>query len=100
MNKMLAKELKDAAREKRLVKGARAVMNSEGHSLVVLSNSNGSTFLKKAAESAEKTGVPTLKYDGTSVALGKLCGLQFRVSALAVTGVNESTAQSIIRENE
>lgn len=100
MNKLLAKALKDAVHENRLIKGARQVMNAEGRSLVVLSNSDGSALLHDAAESAENAGVPTLRYDGTSVALGKLCGLQFRVSALAVTGVNESTVQSIIKENE
>ena len=37
---------------------------------------------------------------GTSVALGKLCGLQFRVSALAIMGVDDSMVQSIMKENE
>lgn len=101
MSKLLAKTLKDAVRENRLVAGARQVMNGAGDSnLVVLSKSNGSVFLQRAAKSAEAAGVPTLKYGGTSVALGKLCGLQFRVSALSLTGVDESVVQSIMKENE
>lgn len=101
MSKLLAKTLKDAVRENRLVTGARQVMNGAGDSsLVVLSESNGSALLQRAAESAATAGVPTLKYGGTSVALGKLCGLQFRVSALSLKGVDESVVQSIVKENE
>ena len=101
MSKMLAKALKDAVREKRLVTGARQVMHGAGDSsLVVLSESNGSVLLGRAAESAREAGVPTLRYGGTSVALGKLCGLQFRVSALSLTGVDDSMVQSIMKENE
>ena len=101
MSKLLAKTLKDAVRENRLVAGARQVMNGAGgSSLVVLSESNGSALLQRAAKSAEDAGVPTLKYGGTSVALGKLCGLQFRVSALSLKGVDDSVVQSILKENE
>ena len=100
VSKLLAKTLKDAVRENRLVAGARQVMNGAGDSsLVVLSESNGSA-LQRAAKSAEAAGVPTIKYGGTSVALGKLCGLQFRVSALSLTGVDESVVQSLVKENE
>lgn len=101
MSKLLAKTLKDAVRENRLVAGSRQVMNGAGDSsLVVLSASDNSVLLQRAAESAQTAGVPTLRYGGTSVALGKMCGLQFRVSALSLTGVDDSVVQSIMRENE
>lgn len=101
MDKLLAKTLKDAMREKRLVTGARQVTNRVGDSsLVVLSDSNPMAMLRGAAESAEKAGVPVLRYGGTSVALGKLCGLQFRVSALSLVGVDDSVVQTILKANE
>ncbi|MCE2509173.1 MAG: ribosomal L7Ae/L30e/S12e/Gadd45 family protein [Nitrosopumilaceae archaeon] len=101
MSKLLAKTLKDAVHEKRLVTGARQVMNAAGDpSLVVLSDSNNATLFHKASESVEKSKVPIMRYGGTSVALGKLCGLQFRVSALAIMGVDDSLVQSIMKENE
>ena len=101
MSKLLAKTLKDAVREKRLVTGARQVMNAAGDSsLVVLSDPNNAALSHKTSESAEKAKVPVMRYGGTSVALGKLCGLQFRVSALAIVGVDDSMVQSIMKENE
>ena len=101
MNKLLAKALKDAVREKRLVSGARQVANNtSGSSLVILSSSGNSTMYNEVAESANNAGIPLLKYTGTSVALGKLCGLQFRISALSLRGVDGSVVQSIIKENE
>lgn len=98
MSKMLAKVLKDAAREKRITVGARQVLKAVADSnLVVLSNSDD---FGDIVEAAQKDDVPTLQFDGTSVALGKLCGMQFRVSALSLNGVDGSTVQSVIKENE
>ena len=98
MSKMLAKVLKDAAREKRIIVGARQVLKAAADSnLVVLSNSDD---FEDIVEATQKDGVPTLQFDGTSVALGKLCGIQFRVSALSLNGVDGSIVQSVIKENE
>ncbi len=98
MSKMLAKVLKDAAREKRITIGARQVLKTVANSnLVVLSSSDD---FGDIIEAAKKDDVPTLQFDGTSVALGKLCGMQFRVSALSLNDVDGSIVQSVIKENE
>lgn len=97
MGKMLAKTLKELAKEKRMVKGARHVLSSLADSKLVILSDYGSPEIVKASQEA---GTPVLRFDGTSVALGKMCGLQFRVSALALTEVDDSVVQSIIKENE
>ena len=100
MQKLLAKTLKDAAREQRLVLGARQVAASAGDSNLVVLSSSGGPDLAVARKSAEEAKVPILRLNGTSVALGKMCGLQFRVSALSLTGVTNSLVQSIMKETE
>ena len=98
MSRLLAKTLKDAVREKRVTIGARQVLKSMPDSnLVVFSNSNSPGQVKEAAE---KAGVASVGFDGTSVALGKLCGMQFRVSALSLRDVDASVVQSVLKENE
>jgi large subunit ribosomal protein L30e len=39
-----------------------------------------------------------LEFGGSSVALGKLCGLQFRVSAASLTSIADSNIKAILQE--
>lgn len=101
MSKVLAKTFKDAAREGRLNVGAKEVTASaKDSSLVVLANSDGSGRRTRVLEAAESAGVPTVSFNGTSLALGKLGGLQFRVSALAIRDLDQSIVGTILKENE
>lgn len=100
MQKLLPKTLKDAAKEKRLVLGTRRVASSTKDSSLVILSDRTDPKLQAIQTAAKDANIPTLQFNGTSVALGKMCGLQFRVSALSLTGVNNSIIQSILKENE
>lgn len=101
MSKVLAKTFRDAAREGRLTVGAKEVVASaKDSSLVVLANSDGSGRRARVFKAAESAGVPTVNFNGTSLALGKLGGLQFRVSALAIRELDKSIVGNILKENE
>ena len=101
MKKLFEKALKDAMKEKKRILGSKQVLNSMKNSkLVVLSNSLPENVAKKIQENAKKEKVSTLQFDGTSVALGRLCGLQFRVSTISLTSVSDANIKSILKESE
>lgn len=97
MGKLLEKALKDAVKEGKCVLGARQVLGSVAKSkLVVVSRSAGGGAGIEAA--AGEAGVPAVRFPGSSVALGRLCGLQFRVSAASLTSAAPATIKSITSE--
>ncbi len=99
MSKILEKALKDAVKEDRLIFGARQVSNSSNNSsLIVLSRSIEQSMSEKIETSAKDKDVPLVKFPGTSVALGRLCGLQFRISTLSFTSIPNSNIQSILKD--
>ena len=101
MKKLLEKALKDAMKERKRTMGIKQVLNSIKNSkLIVLSQSIPNSTAKKIKENAKKEKVSTLQFEGTSVALGKLCGLQFRVSAISLTSLSDANIKSILKESE
>ncbi len=99
MSKILAKTLKDAIREKRVVLGSRQVLNSIKSSNLVVCSNSGSVTMDSAIQAAEKEDVPVVRFDGNSRTLGKMCGLQFRVSTLSLRDASPATVQSVIKES-
>jgi large subunit ribosomal protein L30e len=67
--------------------------------LVVVSKSASKESIDKI-ESSKDQKVTTLQFDGSSVALGKVCGLQFRVSAASLTSIPDSNIKAILKESE
>ena len=101
MAKILEKALKEATKEKKSVMGAKQVLNSIKNSkLIVMSQSISTNNLEKILENAKKENVSTVQFDGTSIALGRLCGLQFRVSTISLTSITDANIKSIIKESE
>ena len=101
MSKLLEKALKDALHEDKCVLGAKQVVQTiKNAKLVVVSRSVSGGSLEKIQESAKGQKVATLPFDGSSVALGRLCGLQFRVSAASLTSIPEANVKAIIKESE
>lgn len=99
--KVLERALKDGVKENKCILGTREVLNSLKNSkLVVISQSLKKDNLEKIEENAKKEKVPTLHFKDTSVALGRLCGLQFRVTTLSFSTLNESNVKSILKEAE
>jgi large subunit ribosomal protein L30e len=99
--KILAKTLKDAVKENQCILGTKEVLNSISKSkLIVLSRSIQTETRQKIESDAKKSKIPTLTFNDTSVNLGKLCGLQFRVSTLSLPQISESDITSLRKESE
>lgn len=99
MGKLLEKALKDAISESKCVLGEKQVLQSiKNAKMVVISKSLSKETTEKISESANSQKISTLQFDGSSVALGKLCGLQFRVSAASLTSIPESNIKAILKE--
>jgi large subunit ribosomal protein L30e len=101
MSKLLEKSLKDARKEDNLTFGAKQVLNSvKNAKLIVLSQSVRKEMFEKIESDAKKDKIPLVNFQGTSVALGKLCGLQFRISTIAFTSITDSNIKSILKDTE
>ena len=99
--KLLEKALKDAMKEKKRSLGTKQVLNSiKSSKLIVISQSVPKNTAKTIQDEAKKQKVSTVNFEGTSVALGRLCGLQFRVSIISLTTVSDANIKSILKESE
>ena len=101
MAKLLEKALTNAIKERKRTLGAKQIMSSMKNSnLVVISQSIPTKIAKKIEESAQNNNVPLIHFDNTSVILGKVCGLQFRVSAISLSSLSSTNVQAILKEYE
>ncbi|HLA22454.1 MAG TPA: ribosomal L7Ae/L30e/S12e/Gadd45 family protein [Nitrosopumilaceae archaeon] len=101
MAKLLEKVIKDAMEDNKYSFGAKEVIGSLKNSkLIILSESVPQKILQKILETAKNSKVPTLNFKGSSVALGRLCGTQFRISAISLKNLNETNLKSILKEAE
>jgi len=81
--------------------GAKQVLNSVKNSrLIVLSRSVEKEMFEKIESNAKKERIPFVNFQGTSVALGRLCGLQFRISTLSFTSITDTNVKSILKDTE
>ena len=101
MSKILEKSLRDAHKEGSMTIGVKQVLNSVKNSkLIVLSQSVNREMFEKIETDAKKEKIPLVNFQGTSVALGKLCGVQFRISSLAFTSLTDANIKSILKDTE
>ena len=101
MSKILEKSLKDALKEDKLTMGTKQVLNSMQNSkLIVLSQSIKKETIEKIESDAKKEKIPLVNFHGTSVALGRLCGLQFRISTISFTSISDANIKSILKDTE
>jgi len=101
MSKILEKSLKDARKEDKLTMGTKQVLNSVKNSkLIILSQSIKKEMLEKIELDAKKEKIPLVNFQGTSVALGRLCGLQFRISTISFTSIDDASIKSILKDTE
>lgn len=106
VNKALEKSLKDASKEGNLTLGAKQVRRAlKDSKLVVVSRSvdsaaSGDTDASSIMQEAEENSIPAVTFEGTSVALGRMCGLQFRTSAVAFSPLAEINVNEITKEEE
>ena len=101
MSKILEKILKDALKEDKITMGTKQVLNSMKNSkLIVLSQSVQKEMFAKIELDAKKEKIPLVNFQGTSVALGRLCGLQFRISTISFTSLSDANIKSILKDTE
>ena len=101
MTKLLEKTLADAIKERKRTLGAKQILSSMKNSkLVVISQSVPTKTAEKIEESAQNDNVPLIHFNDMSVILGKLCGLQFRVSAISLSSLSNANVQAILKEYE
>ncbi len=101
MSKILEKILKDALKEDKITMGTKQVLNSMKNSkLIVLSQSVQKEMFAKIELDAKKEKIPLVNFQGTSVALGRLCGLQFRISTISFTSLSDANIKSILKNTE
>lgn len=99
MSKILEKSLKDALKEDKLTMGSKQVLNSvKSSKLIILSRSVQKEMLEKIELDAKKENIPLVNFQGTSVALGRLCGLQFRISTISFTSIPDGNIKSILKD--
>ena len=101
MSKILEKSLRDARKEDKLTMGSKQVLNSIKNSkLIVLSQSVTKEMVEQIESDAKKEKIPLVNFQGTSVALGRLCGLQFRISTISFTSIDDASIKSILKDTE
>ncbi|MEX1053377.1 MAG: ribosomal L7Ae/L30e/S12e/Gadd45 family protein [Nitrosopumilaceae archaeon] len=101
MAKLLEKVIKDAMEDNKYSFGAKEVIGSlKSSKIIILSESVPLNILQKILETAKNSKVPTLNFKGSSVALGRLCGTQFRISAISLKNLSETNLKSILKEAE
>ena len=99
MSKILEKSLRDARKEDQLTMGTKQVLTSLKNSkLIVLSQSIKTEMFEKIETDAKKEKIPLVNFQGTSVALGRLCGLQFRISTISFTSLDDASIKSILKD--
>ncbi len=101
ITKLLEKVIKDAVEDGKCSFGTRQAINTIKNSkLIVISHSVKGRMLEMIQEVSKTSKVPTLNYYGSSVDLGRLCGVQFRISALSLRTLSDTNLKSIIKEME
>lgn len=101
MAKLLEKAIKDAVEDNKCSFGTKEVLGSIKNSkLVVLSHSVPSSVSQKISEAAKGAKVQILNYGGSSVELGRLCGTQFRISAVSLKTLSDTNLKAIIKDAE
>ncbi len=101
MVKLLEKVIKDAIEDGKCSFGTKeAISTIKNSKLILLSHSVSEEMLEKIQEVAKSSKVPTLNYNGSSVELGRLCGTQFRISALSLKTLSDTNLKAITKELE
>jgi len=89
----LEKQLKTAVKTGKYVVGRREVLRSlKGSRILVWSAS--ANLPTQILDQSRSLGIPAVKYGGNPVQLGRMCGIQFRVSVIAVKSSGDADLSS------
>ena len=97
--KALEKLIKEAVASGKYKKGAKEVMRfAKGSKLILVSDSVSDRNRVSIEDQAKATGIPVLKFHGTSVMLGRACNRPHRISVLSIRTGSEEEIRNIISE--
>ncbi|MFQ6011034.1 MAG: ribosomal L7Ae/L30e/S12e/Gadd45 family protein [Nitrososphaerales archaeon] len=92
--KTLQTVMRKALKTGKCVLGFKEVLDSvKGSMLIVYSSSLDTIPRTELLESAESQKVNTLYYEGNSMALGKSCGRQHRISVVAIKSAGDANLE-------
>ncbi len=92
--KTLQTVMRKALKTGKCVLGLKEVSDSiKGSLLIVYSSSLEAPSRTKLLESTDSLKVPTLYYEGNSMALGKSCGRQHRISVVAIKSAGDANLE-------
>ena len=101
MAKQLEKALTDAIKARKRILGTKQIVsNIKASKLIVISKSIPTMSALKIEKTAQENNVPLVHFNDTSIILGKLCGLPFRVSAISLSTLSSTNIQAILKEYE
>ena len=101
MARQLEKALTDAIKARKRILGTKQIVsNIKDSKLIVISKSIPTMSAEKIEKTAQENNVPLVHFNDTSIILGKLCGLPFRVSAISLSTVSNTNVQAILKEYE
>lgn len=102
MARLLEKAIKDAFRAQKCTVGTKEVIKSIKNSkLVVLSRSIKDDYAySQIVDTAKNQKVPIIRLTSSSVYLGKLCGKQYRISAISLRTISDGNLKSILKEEQ
>ena len=101
MARQLEKALTDAIKARKRILGTKQIVsNIKDSKLIVISKSIPTMSAEKIEKTAQENNVPLVHFNDTSIILGKLCGLPFRVSAISLSTVSNTNVQAILKEFE
>ena len=101
MAKQLEKALTDAIKTGKRVLGTKQITSTiKDSKLVVISRSVPTLSAQKIEETAQNNNIPLIHFNDTSMTLGKICGLPFRVSAISLNALSNTSVQAILKEYE
>jgi large subunit ribosomal protein L30e len=100
LTKALEKLIKEAVASGKYKKGAKEVLRfTKGSKLIVLSDSVSKWNRGNIEDQAKSNNVPTLKFHGTSVVLGRVCNRPHRISVLSIRTGTEEEIRNILSKN-
>ena len=101
MAKQLEKALTDAKKTGKRVLGTKQITSAiKDSKLIIISKSVPVLSAKKIEKAAQDNNVPLIHFNDTSIELGKLCGIKFRVSAISLSSLSNTNIQAILKEYE
>jgi large subunit ribosomal protein L30e len=95
----LEKQLKVSARTGKYIVGRKEVLASlKGSKLLVWSSS--ANISQELLNQCKSLQIPALRFDGDPIALGKTCGIPFKVSVIAVRSAGDADLENFLRAQD